>query len=349
MRGKRSKQYRKLMQSYGMTFGFREPYQVLSEFFNFQSQNTGLRDYSTVDAQMIQDTSRFKMDLLGGLERVLHGKIKPSNVTQRRLLSTIIDWTSAVITQCSIRHLYTLSVSQSEKDPLILLAKSMERRRCNHHDLDEPLSSLECLSSVIDPKKSATNRNRYVVASQQEEVRRYCRGVRGVPLVYVKRSVMVLEPMAERTVGVKEGIEREKFRTGLRARPGKRKRDPGDEQAEERAEHKKDDVVEGDHKGNGERAVKKTKLRGPKGPNPLSVKKAKKEQPRIEEGDVGPPALAGDETEDRADTETMIIERKADGTEPPLGKRKRRRKHKPGQLDELRQEIAEDNERKDPS
>lgn len=31
MRGKRSKQYRKLMQSYGMTFGFREPYQVLGE------------------------------------------------------------------------------------------------------------------------------------------------------------------------------------------------------------------------------------------------------------------------------------------------------------------------------
>ena len=31
MRGKRSKQYRKLMQQYGITFGFREPYQVLRE------------------------------------------------------------------------------------------------------------------------------------------------------------------------------------------------------------------------------------------------------------------------------------------------------------------------------
>lgn len=29
MRGKRAKQYRKLMQQYGLTFGFREPYQVL--------------------------------------------------------------------------------------------------------------------------------------------------------------------------------------------------------------------------------------------------------------------------------------------------------------------------------
>ncbi|KAI4217811.1 MAG: hypothetical protein LQ349_009010, partial [Xanthoria aureola] len=207
------------------------------------------------------------MDLLGGLERVLHGKIKP------------------MITQCSIRHLYTLPVPQSEKDPLILLAKSMERRRCNHHDLDDPLSTLECLSNVIDPKKSATNRNRYVVASQEEEVRRFCRGVRGVPLIYVKRSVMVLEPMAERTVGVKEGMEREKFRTGLRAKPGKRKREPEDEQAVEVPKHEEDELVDGEDKENDERPAKKRKTRGPKGPNPLSMKKAKKEKTRTEKAD----------------------------------------------------------------
>ena len=31
-----------------------------------------------VDAQMIQDAEGFKMDLVGGLGRVLHGKVKPS-------------------------------------------------------------------------------------------------------------------------------------------------------------------------------------------------------------------------------------------------------------------------------
>ena len=31
-----------------------------------------------VDAQMIQDTNRFSMDLVAGLERTLHGKVKPS-------------------------------------------------------------------------------------------------------------------------------------------------------------------------------------------------------------------------------------------------------------------------------
>jgi U3 small nucleolar RNA-associated protein 23 len=60
MKAKRAKQYRKLMQQYGLTFGLREPYQVL------------------IDAGMIQDAGRFSMDLVKGLERTLGGKVKPS-------------------------------------------------------------------------------------------------------------------------------------------------------------------------------------------------------------------------------------------------------------------------------
>ncbi|KAL8865099.1 MAG: hypothetical protein Q9174_007071, partial [Haloplaca sp. 1 TL-2023] len=325
MRGKRSKQYRKLMQSYGMTFGFREPYQ-----FHPRNPITQLTfAILTVDAQMIQDTSRFKMDLLTNLERVLHGKIKP------------------MITQCSIRHLYTLSVPQSEKDPLILLAKNMERRRCNHHELENPLSTLECLKDVVDPKKSGTNRHRYVVASQEEEVRRFCRGVKGVPLVYVKRSVMVLEPMAEGSIGVKVGAERDKFRTGLRAKGTKRKRvgeddvAPGDESTGGGVARDGSNVDGG--KDAEEPAKKKKKARGQKGPNPLSVKKPKKEKEDAESEHVADRApsgiLPGEGLEDGVD----IIEEDSEGAQAPSGKRKRRRKHKPGKLEELRQEIAGDN------
>lgn len=60
MRGKRSKQYKKLMKAYGHTFGFREPYQVL------------------VDAQIVLEAVQHKMDLPRGLENTLHGKVKPS-------------------------------------------------------------------------------------------------------------------------------------------------------------------------------------------------------------------------------------------------------------------------------
>lgn len=68
MRGKRAKQYRKLMHQYALTFQFREPYQVL------------------VDAQIIQDAARFKMDLVGGLERTVQGKVKPSTVGGRQMV-----------------------------------------------------------------------------------------------------------------------------------------------------------------------------------------------------------------------------------------------------------------------
>ena len=68
------------MQQYGLTFGFREPYQVLGERL---LRTLGCRSFAdiwtyAVDAQMIQDADRFQMDLVGGLERTLHGKIKPS-------------------------------------------------------------------------------------------------------------------------------------------------------------------------------------------------------------------------------------------------------------------------------
>ena len=67
MKGKRSKQYRKLMQQYGMVFGFREPYQVLGTFDGVALSDTLLLiKLCTVDAQIIQDTEHFKMDLVGG-------------------------------------------------------------------------------------------------------------------------------------------------------------------------------------------------------------------------------------------------------------------------------------------
>ena len=207
---------------------------------------------------MIQDATRFAMDIQTSLSRTLSGTVKP------------------MITQCSMRHLYALPTSHPQKQTLISAAKSMERRRCNHHTLEDPLSTLECLSSVIDPKSSHTdvdlvNRFNYVVAVQDESVRSWCRGVRGVPLVYVRRSVMIMEPMAEGSAKLREGTEKGKFRSGLREKAqsalGKRKRsvDNGDVIREVKPEAA---VNEED------RQVKK-KIKGVKGPNPLSVKKGK--------------------------------------------------------------------------
>ncbi|CAH0016177.1 unnamed protein product [Clonostachys rhizophaga] len=236
MRGKRSKQYRKLMEQFSMTFGFREPYQVL------------------VDAEMVKDSCRFKMDLNPALERTVHGKVK------------------GMITQCEIRKLYAQK-NEPGGNEAIELAKALERRRCGHHpdQYPEPLSTQECILSVIDPKDSGQNKHRYVVASQDVEVRRKLRTVRGVPLIYIKRSVMILEPMADESAQARLREEKIKFRAEIKNALGKRKRngeDDDDKSDSDSNSKPKDQSSAAEEK-------KKKKAKGRKGPNPLSVKKAK--------------------------------------------------------------------------
>ncbi|KAG6005216.1 hypothetical protein E4U21_000345 [Claviceps maximensis] len=217
-----------------------------------------------VDAEMVQDSCRFKMELEPALQRTAHGKVKP------------------MITQCEIRKLYAKKMEPGINEA-IEVAKSCERRRCGHHpdEYPEPLSTLECFQSVIDPKDSGENKHRYVVASQSQELRRMLRGVRGVPLIYIKRSVMILEPMSDESVQLRAREERKKFRAGIKPTLGKRKReekDGDDDDKDDGAEHDAGNAVgqEGKETATDQATKKKNKRHGPKGPNPLSVKKAKK-------------------------------------------------------------------------
>lgn len=284
MRGKRSKQYRKLMEQFSMTFGFREPYQVL------------------VDAEMVKDSCRFKMDLEPALSRTVHGKVKP------------------MITQCEIRKLYAQKNEPGVKEA-IDAAKTLERRRCGHHpdDYPEPLGTEECLQSVVDPKHSGSNKHRYVVASQDQSVRKMLRGIKGVPLIYIKRSVMILEPMADESVQLRAREERSKFRAEIRGALGKRKREEDNDDDDSDDEKDNVDVDKKETKPTkakqGEENKTKKKSYGPKGPNPLAVQKAKKQQQKGQQ-QQGQPQKAAES------------EQKENGHEGPA-KRKRRRRAKP--------------------
>lgn len=185
MRGKRSKAYRKLLKQYELAFNFRQPYQVL------------------VDADLIKDAHRFAMDLPQYLSNTLHGEVK------------------ILVTQCSMRHLYDAQKKQSQQfhesknssssaqnnkksgsakdqqqEPYVDMrkviekAKEFERRRCGHRpeEYPEALGTLQCLGECV----GKTNKHRYVVASQDPEVRATMRGIPGVPLVYISRSVMIV-------------------------------------------------------------------------------------------------------------------------------------------------------------
>ncbi|KAF7518672.1 hypothetical protein G7054_g13371 [Neopestalotiopsis clavispora] len=239
-RAKTAKRYRKLMERYSMTFGFREPYQII------------------VDSALLADACRFKMDLIKSFEQTLSGKVKP------------------LITQCSMRHLYNTK-SEPGVYAAIELGKTFERRRCGHHpdQYPEPLSTLECLNSVVDPKDNGVNKHRYVVASNDQPTRQALRTVKGTPLIYISRSVMIMEPMADESVQVRNKEEKAKLRSEIKrfAEGNKRKRD---DDSDSEAEGDKTKQQQG---GSGattdEAEKKKKKKKGPKGPNPLAVKKKK--------------------------------------------------------------------------
>ncbi|KAH0528068.1 hypothetical protein TsFJ059_002977 [Trichoderma semiorbis] len=259
MRGKRSKQYRKLMEQFSMTFGFREPYQIL------------------VDAEMIKDANRCTMDLEARLQSTVHGKVKP------------------LITQCEIRKLYA-EKDQPGVNAAIELAKTFERRRCGHHpnEYPKPLETMECMRSVVDPKSTGENKHRYVVASQSVDVRRMLRGIRGVPLIYIKRSVMILEPMADQSVQIREREEKRKFRAELKNTLGKRKREEKEERNGGEGEGDDDgsESDDDDVKRESTSEKKRKKNRGPKGVNPLAMKKKKPQQPPKKEADKKPEAAS---------------------------------------------------------
>jgi U3 small nucleolar RNA-associated protein 23 len=230
-----------------------------------------------------------------------------------------------------MRHLYACN-----KEPgvaaLIERAKTYERRRCGHlpEEYPEPLSALECLKSVVDPKGSGHNKNRYVVASQEQPVRKAMRGVLGVPLVYINRSVMIMEPMAGASAENRDKAEKQKFREGLKGRESgsqtmKRKRTDEDGEGAQEQDAEAGDATP---------KKKKTHQKGPKGPNPLAVKKAKKP---IQEGTAKPPQKPSSTAPDAKPD--------GEGEQDEAGaKRKRRRKHKSGVGEAAGGEVGQLNE-----
>ncbi|KAI0283324.1 Fcf1-domain-containing protein [Russula aff. rugulosa BPL654] len=223
MRQLRSKAYRKLMAMYSTSFGFRQPYQVL------------------VDSEMCETAVSQKIDLLARIESVLVGTVK------------------IMITQCCIHELYIRGISHQ---PAVDLAKSFERRKCNHR---EAIPGNECIASLV----GETNMHRYVIVTQSHPLRVDLRAIPGVPIVHINRSVMVLEPASDVTLQFKQRAEQDAL---------------GPSKSEKATLNAVTPLVE---------PVMKRKKR-PKGPNPLSVKKKAPKAtltvaspPRVEKADVG--------------------------------------------------------------
>ncbi|PWY73904.1 hypothetical protein BO94DRAFT_627590 [Aspergillus sclerotioniger CBS 115572] len=308
MRAKRSKKYRKLMHQYELTFGFREPYQVL------------------VDSNFLRAVHNFKMELIPALERTLQGKPKP------------------LLTKCSLAAIMASQpINPRTNNPYrpdhLPPPTILPLRHCSHNADSSPIDEVACLLSLLSPSTDTKkNKEHYILATadphpaekkdkaaessaagrkrkrdvedkaeaalrKARDLRRQARSIPGVPIIYVKRSVMVLEPMSDPSDAIREGVEQGKFRVGLTDKATKT----------ERAAAAAGGAAEGEKK-------KKKDLKKAKAPNPLSMKKPKK---RVQE----PGVKAGKPKREENEEKPTEKEAEGDGDGEAAPKAKRRRRH----------------------
>ncbi|CEP63377.1 rRNA-binding ribosome biosynthesis protein UTP23 LALA0_S08e01024g [Lachancea lanzarotensis] len=229
-----------------------------------------------VDDKIVCDTHKASFDLVKGLQRTLQAEVKP------------------MITQCCIQAIY-----DTKDQDAIDLAKTFERRRCNHPP-KEAKPPLECLESVVSV--NGVNKHRYVVASQDLEIRNTLRKVPGVPMVFMNRSVMVMEPLSRSSEKLSRYQEKQKLFKGLND-PSLAGKPAPEKVSEENAP-----------------APGSKKRKGPKGPNPLSMKKKKEN----DTPDEAKNKVKSDPTTTTTTTTTTATETITNGSTS----RRRKRSHK---------------------
>jgi U3 small nucleolar RNA-associated protein 23 len=259
---------------------------------------------------------------------------------------------SPVITKCSLAAVMASSPSQSKTKSHIRPQHlppptTLPLRYCSHNRDSNPIDEINCLLSLLSPNAEAKkNKEHYILATADPEqpsdesvggdgqqkrkstlvsptnidsLRRGARSIPGVPIIYVKRSVMVLEPMSGSSEGVREGSERRKFKSGFVSAPlaGKRKRD-----------------------ADGSAPTKAKGARKAKGPNPLSAMKPRKRVKVVGENVKTGKDAAADATsagKEEGDDDDVHIEPRES-----VGKARRKRRHKSHKSDRVEVRQADD-------
>ncbi|KAF9109669.1 hypothetical protein BGX27_007361 [Mortierella sp. AM989] len=232
--------------------------------------------------------------------------------------SVLCDASKQMVTPCTMAN---LKARGEDASGAFLASKRFEKRRCKHQEaVDEAI----CISQII----STSNPHNYVVATQSKKLRVNLAKVPGVPLLYINRANMILEPPSETSLLACKKIESDKTHASdkelntLKAVKvtalGKVSLDHKlVKKLEEKKEAKKQKLE-----------VKKAKIlkkrMGPKEPNPLSVKKKKAPAST-------PQSAAAPKPTDATTTENK--KREADSsdaiTEGGASEKKKRRRRKP--------------------
>lgn len=111
-----------------------------------------------------------------------------------------------VVTECTVQELRRKGDKASTA---ALAAKKFERKRCPH--TANPIASSECLRQIIGDE----NKYNYCIASQNLELREKLRQVPGVPLLYIKAHMVILEQMSSATKKRKAEVLRDDVNSQL--------------------------------------------------------------------------------------------------------------------------------------
>lgn len=203
---------------------YKKQFTILTKTYNFSEPIQIL-----VDANTILEAERINYDLI-------------------KSINTHIPYdTHLFISQCCIENLY-----KSKNENAIAVAKNMQKRFCHHKD---PLPSKECIKSIVDHK--GENKYRFVVVTQNDKLRDDLRKIPAMPMFFMKKGVLVMEPLSKTTKKIADYVNTQKLTNGLNhISAGKRGLD-----------------VESGNDEDVEQPKKKKKV---KGVNPLSMKKKQK-------------------------------------------------------------------------
>lgn len=126
MRQKRSKTYRKLLASYILHFGYRPPFQLL------------------IDASFALSLSALHLSSSEASKR-LSDVLQTSQLTKGKTKAGVPEM-KCMITQCCMVELYQAEKEGQLQKDAVTIAKTWERRKCNHR---EAIAGDECLKQVI--------------------------------------------------------------------------------------------------------------------------------------------------------------------------------------------------------
>ena len=251
MRVQRHKASRKALAFFRLLFGIHPPYRIL------------------LDGNFLAAALRLKMEWARLLPKLLH--VAPALAHLH-------------VTQCVVGELEGLGAPAAET---LALARTLPLLKCRaKHGHPGACSAAECARRLV----GGANEGKWLVATQDAELRAELRRIPGVPLLLISTNVLILEPPSARSRAAAEAAEAGKSALG-RA-----------EAAAVRAAAKRvggagggAGVAEPGSGGGGgggvaapapaQKAVRR-KRKGPSEPNPLSQKKRKREP-----GDGGGVAL----------------------------------------------------------